>query len=274
MITDELKKQIESTIQLENITQAFEQSAALYLFKTKNKILKSRKFFIEAWATFDIVKQLVIPSKITSSKKLIIAISPNQGMYGNLMWKLIDKVEKLYQEQRANLIVIGKKGKSHFSRDKVRSVVFFELPDETNYPQISEVADAITKYSQISIVYPRYISLFEQEIVVVRLNEGKEQAKESVQKEKIDTKRYLFDPNWLEVAGYFDKAMLSLIFYGYFSESMLAYKAAQMVAMKKAYDNAKDNLVELKFKYSRMNRELIDSRMRELLAARKIWEKI
>ncbi|HUD20961.1 MAG TPA: FoF1 ATP synthase subunit gamma [Candidatus Saccharimonadales bacterium] len=272
MTIEELKKQIESTTQLESIAQAFEQSAALYIFKTKNKILQSQKFFEQAWKTYGIVKHLSYEKKAINKRRLIAIITPNQGMYGSLMLRLIEKAEELLKNQGSDLMVIGKKGKSHFSQNQSRSINFFLLPDEIDFQHISPIVDSMSKYGHISLVYPKYLSVFEQSVSVATIGDEDQKDSDKNHRQDIEVQRYSFDPGQLAITEYFSRAIFGVIIFGYFSESMLAYKAAQMIAMKKAYDNTKKQLEEERFQYSRLRRELIDSHMRELVAARMMWE--
>ena len=270
MITlEELKKEIDSAIELQNISQAMEQSAASYIVKARNKIFKTRTFFEEAWKSYDITRRLSLPQKDFKRSKVVVAITPDQGLYGNLLIEELDTVQAELNNTRSELIVIGSKGKAMFSQNESNITHHFDLPEDLKYENLNSIIDAISKFSNITIVYPKYISAFEQEITTFTLND---QVDLTDNNDEIDLKRFNFDPNIESVSEYFDKTVIGIIFFRYFIEAMLAYKAAQMIAMKRAHDNAADFLTENKSLYFRSKRELIDGRLRELTASRNLWE--
>jgi ATP synthase F1 gamma subunit len=266
---DELKKEINSMVQLQNITQAFEQSAAAFIFKTRKKILEARPFIEQAWKCYNIVRSLAMPEKAIMAKKIVIAITPNQGMFGSLIWDVATKVDQLQTEGQYDLAVVGNKGKQHFSQNSTHIKFNFTLQDDFNYEDLFPIVEALLKYSSIVVIYPQYQSAFNQVVQAVELNADLKNKNPGVIS---DLKRYTLDPDIVTLHQHFSKSVLAIILYRYFVEALLAYKASQMIAMKRAYDNTTKRLVDVRFDYYRTYRSLIDNRIREISSARAVWE--
>lgn len=269
---EELKKEIERYQQLEGITQAVEQSSASYIVKVRNQILANRVFFEEAWSCYDLYRKIVYNTKKKRIKgnQAIVLITPNQGLYGVLLTQAIGEVIKQYDEQKADLIIIGKKGRA-IAGSLTAKTKYYDLQDDFTYEQLEPTIETVSNYSGIRIVYPKYYSAFVQKIEVKNLeDESFDQAPTTEDIKILNLKRYVLDPDQLTFEKYFDKAVIGLILFRYFTESMLAYKAAQMTAMRRAHDNAHKELLLAKFNYSKNHRETVDGHLRELNAARNL----
>jgi len=273
ILLEELKKNIERYRELQEITQALEQSAASYIVKVRDQVLKSRDFYEESWATYNLYQKIVFGTskkKLTSSSAILL-ISPNQGMYGAMLWRALDELKNQYAKGKADIFIVGKKARALVPEKLFANVKYFDLPEELSLQSLNELITAISKYSNLRLIYPKYISAFEQKIDVKELIVDENLAEPTGEEIKIlNRKRYILDPDQLSLEQYFSSAVIGLILFRYFIESLLAYKAAQMIAMKRAHDNASKELETAKFRYSRDHRELIDSRLRELNSSRNI----
>ena len=267
----ELKRELNTIYQLQEITQAFEQSAASYIFKMRKKILDARPFFEQAWKTYNIIKFLTLPKEKGLSKRLVLVITPNQGLYGTLLIQVSEKVNAIKKEKHSgDLAVIGGKGKQIFSAQKNRVKKFFDLKDDFSYEDLLPIAKVINEYTDISLIYPKYKSAFVQEVSIAEISSVKKP--ESHQEVIENFKRYTLDPDLISLNQFFDQTFLAMMLFRYCTEALLAYKAAQMIAMKRAYDNSSEQLEIARFIYYRSIRNLVDGQIREVSAARTIWE--
>ncbi|KKP69929.1 hypothetical protein A2X44_01825 [candidate division CPR3 bacterium GWF2_35_18] len=258
-----LRNKIKAVEYLGEIAQALEQSAANEIFKTREKILKSRLFFEETWKVYRTLQQLTPERPEVNNKHLVVVLTLNRGMYGNLLNKVLEKGEHLYKEYKADLLITGKKGHNHFIKRNERTIHFFSIPNKVKYEQIEPLKDILGTYAHIHIVFPRYKSAVQQIVEVVSLITKPNKEKSQKKFEDID-ERFRVEPNVNEVVKYFNKTIIGILIYNYFQESLLAYNAAQMIEMKNAHDNAEDQNKILIHQYNRKRREQIDAKLREL----------
>jgi F-type H+-transporting ATPase subunit gamma len=258
-----LRNQITAINDLSGITGALEQIAAKNMMNTRQKILKSRSFFDETWKVYGVLRQLAPVAPDVKDKDLVIVISLNQGMCGNLLNKVVAVGKELYKDRKADLLITGKKGHSHFADFDQRTIHFFSIPDNVTYAEIEPIKKIVSGYSQVRIVYPRYYSTANQQVevatLVVKAGEDSKKPEDFVQ-----SKRFRIEPDLLSVVNYFNKTIMGALFYSYFAESVLAYNAAQMVAMRNAHDNADEMDKKITFSYKKLRREIVDVKLREL----------
>lgn len=259
-----LKQDIKVIGELGEITEVLEQVAAKNIMETRAAILKSRDFFDEAWKIYNVIRNTTEIGPDVIDRDLIVLITPNRGMSGNLLNRVIDKAESMYQKHKADLLITGKKGHNHFLNRDERTIHFFSVSNKATFEDIEPLKKIVSKYARVHFVYPRYISITQQDIVVASLVNEKKDKNLDMQEEVVASKRFIFEPNITEVVNYLNKTIVGVLFFNYFSEALLAYNAAQMIAMKDAHDNALEQSKDLRFRYHKLRREVIDAKLRDL----------
>jgi ATP synthase F1 gamma subunit len=274
---DILEKEIDSAKQLENITEAMQQAAALYLTKFRKTVLDSRQYVNQMWATYDVVRKCNKSSSVLKSGGSVIAITPNRGMYGSLVEKAVSTAVELSRERRLNVIIAGDKGRYEAEKSGKMRYSNFAYDDKFAQNSFLELAKKVVENETIVIVYPKFMAAFDQKIDYVEVGNISKKSPDIIkgkeEKPIIASKRYYFDPDIDKLARYFDSALLSLIIYKYFVEATLAYRGSQMIAMKRAHDNAKEVVETGQKRYFKIKRELVDSKLREIAAGRELWER-
>jgi ATP synthase F1 gamma subunit len=260
-----LKNDLKTVDQLSEMTKILEETAARDIAQMRERIMDSRPYFVEAWRIYNILQKLAPPQPKVMNKQLVVGISLDWGMTGSLLTKVVDKTEELYEQYEADLLLTGKMGVDRFRDRNERTTYFFNVPKKALYSDIEEVYQTVAQYAHIHIVYPRFESLSKQTVEVATLSTKKQN---DDTEDPIDASRFVIEPNVQEVVDYMNQVTVGLVFYSYFSEALLAYSAAQMVAMRAAYDNAKVEHRRLNIKYNKARRELIDAKLRELYSAK------
>lgn len=258
---DAIKNELRTVQELGEMTKVLEETAARDISQMRERILKSRPYFTEAWNIHAILKKLVpLPPQVLN-KQLVVGITLEWGMTGSLLGQVLDKIEELYERHEADLLLTGKMGRTRFSDRNERTVHFFSVPKKATYNDIEELYKITAKYAHVHIVYPKFESLSKQTVAVASLSAKK---LDEVDENEISAERFVIEPDVQSVVDYMNEVVVGLAVYSYFSEALLAYSAAQMVAMRAAHDNAKQEQKRLNIKYNKARRELIDSKLREL----------
>lgn len=259
---EKIQKQLKTIDELKSVSEALEQIAAADMLEVRKRILASRAFFDETWKVYGILRQLVPVGPDVKNKHLVVLITPNRGMCGNLLGRVITTGEKRYKDNNADLLITGRKGHSYFANKDDRTIHFFSVPNKVRYEEIEPLKRIIAQYAEVQIVFPRFYNTTKQEVEVVSLlaDQGDKQKLEDI----ILPKQFRIEPDIMKVVNYFNQAIVGLLFYNYFSESLLAYSAAQMIAMRNAHDNAKEEEEKLMYKYHKQRREVIDVKLRDL----------
>lgn len=262
---EKLKKELKSVEELGEMTRILEETAARDISLMRERIVKSRPYFQEAWRIYRVMKQLAPPPPQVLNKQLVIGVTLEWGMTGSLLTHVLDKTEELYERHEADLLLTGKMGRDRFMNRDERTIHLFSVPKKATYNDVEELYKVASKYSQIHFVYPRFESLSKQVVTVASISTKKDKKD---QKDNIASQRFIIEPDIDSLANYMNEVVVGLAVYSYFSEALLAYSAAQMVAMRAAYDNSKEERKRLNIKYNKARREAIDAKLRELYESR------
>lgn len=271
---DALKTELHTMHDLEDLTNMLEQTAARTIARMRTKIVDSRPFFREVWRIYGILKQLTPPPPEVVHKHLVVAIGIDWGMPGNLLNKVLDKATDLQKSHGADMLIAGKMAHSRFRSEDGHTVHFFSAPKDATLADIQPIYKVVAGYAKVTIVYPRFETLSKQTVVTASFSMSeREQSLDAAEmvddgRIAIDSSRFIIDPDPQTISNYLNEAVVGLTVHHYFAESILAYSAAQMVAMRNGHDNAKQEGKKIQTRYHRARRELIDSKLRELYGSR------
>ncbi len=269
-----LKHELSAMHDLEDLTNMLEQTAARTIAQMRTNIVNSRPFFREVWRIYGILKQLTPPPPEVVHKHLVVAIGIDWGMPGNLLSRVVDKAAELQQVHGADMLIAGKMAHSRFRDQDGHTIHFFSAPKDNALADIQPIYKVVAGYAKVTIVYPRFESLSKQTVVTASFSVSKqeqpldESVPDAESHQAIDASRFIIDPDPQAIANYLNEAVVGLTVHHYFAESILAYSAAQMVAMRNGHDNAKEEGKKIRTRYHRARRELIDSKLRELYGSR------
>jgi len=270
-----LKKELKVMKELENLTAMLEQTSAHTIARMKTNIVGSRPFFLEVWRIHAILKQLAPPPPEVIHKHLIVVIGIDWGMPGNLLNRVIAEAKILQKTHNADMLVAGKMAHNYFrDEDDDHTIHFFSVPKDALLTDIQPIYKIIAGYAKVIIVYPNFESLSKQNVTTVSLSIDNKEDEGTLINPALDksvnisSNRFIVYPNPQTISNYLNEAAIGLTVHHYFAESILAYSAAQMVAMRNSHDNAKTESKKTRVKYNRARRELIDSKLRELYGSR------
>lgn len=268
---ESLKRDLEMMRGLETLTSMLEQTATRRVAKMRTDILNSRNYFDQVWRIYGILRRLTPPAPEVVHKHLVVGIGIDWGMSGSLPNRVMDKVVDEQKINGSDLLIAGKMSHSRFRSNSDHTIHFFSSPKDITLEKIRPIYKTVAGYERSTIVYPRFSSLSTQEILTASFSIGgpdKDQFGERNKKERIDPERFIVYPNPQDLANYLNEAIVGLTIHHYFAESILAYSAAQMVAMRNSHDNAKNEGKHTQILYNKARREDIDSKLRELYGSR------
>ena len=265
-----IKNQLQTVKELEELTTALEQIAAAEMLHIRERILRSRPFIEETWRIYGLLHSLVPLAPEVKDKDLVLLITLNRGMAGTLVNKVVRVGERLYEEKKGDLLITGKKGHNHFMGRDERTVHFFAINNDVRYDEMEPLKKIVGQYARIHIVFPRYYSSSRQDVEIVSLTSSSKDDPALTAKEKltVSPSQLRIEPDLQTVVNYFNQAVVSVMVYSCFSEALLAYNAAQMLAMHNAHDNAEEERKKMTAHYHKFRRELIDVKLRELQKSR------
>ena len=263
---------------LEDLTYVLEQTAAQKIARLRKDVLSSRQYFQAVWKIYEILKLLAPPPPEVMHKHLVVIISVDGGMSGGLTHKVIAEAVKLRDEHGADMLVAGKTAHSAFRAKNDRTVYLFSAPKNFTLESIKPINKIVASYAKATVVYPIFETLSRQSVVTVsfsvkdgqRLKDTLGQPKSDERMTPEHAERFIVDPDAQSLVNYLNEAVVGLTLHNYFAESVLAYSASQMIAMRNGHDNAKKEAEKYTVLYNKARREIIDAKLRDVYGARAV----
>lgn len=263
---------------LEDLTYVLEQTAAQKIAQLRSDVLSSRQYFQAVWRIYEILKQLAPPPPEVMHKHLVVVISVDGGMSGGLTHKVIAEAIRLRDEHGADMLVAGKTAHSAFRTKNDRTVYLFSSPKNFTLESMKPIYKIVAGYAQVTVVYPMFETLSRQNVVTSsfsvkdgqRLKDARSQVKPSERFVPENAERFIVDPDAQSMVNYLNEAVVGLTLHNYFAESVLAYSASQMIAMRNGHDNAQKEAEKYTVLYNKARREVIDAKLRDIYGARAV----
>lgn len=269
-----IEKEAASIETLRNLTNVFESLASTQVAKVKTKVELSKRFFQLLWQHYSAIridpkKRITSRSENGNGRKVMVLISAEGGLSGDLDQRMIENMQSEYNAQDTDIIVLGSHGASQLTQRGIPYVRFFQVPETDRYIDVTPVIKAVIAYSHISVYYEEYLSLGQQEVRKIDLISRLQTLSEGANEYVITDKDTIFEPSLDEIADQMESMMMSLALSQTILESGLAQAASRFNAMTVAEDRAGDMLNEYRMEYHRAKRSENDRRLREVLVGMK-----
>ena len=257
---------------LKDLTNVFESLASTQVAKVKNKAQLSQQFFNLLWKRYTAIrvdpkKRITSRSDSDNGRKVLILISAEAGLSGDLDMRMIETMQQEYDRGSTDIIVLGSHGANQLTQRGIPYVRFFQVPESDSYINVSPIIEAIRPYHEIAVYYEEYFSLGQQEVrridLISHMKDMSEDAEEGIMTD-LDT---IFEPSLDEIADQMESTMMSLALSQTILQSGLAQAASRFNAMTVAEDRASELLGEYKLEYHRAKRSESDRRLREVLVS-------
>lgn len=272
----QLKKRITTAQNVSKTTRAMQLIAASKLKRAQNAALSSRPY-IEKLASVskrsirEIKGQessLYLKKANSALPELLIVFAPDKGLCGSLVGSIISETLK-YSDQNKNLkfVLVGNKlEKLALSHDILAS--FYLGTTLPSFGAIFPVLQIVDEYykeekvGKVTVLYPKFVSLFIQTPTITSLLPV-----EMTDEEEIKDEYTMFEPSAEEIVPSLLRHYLEISLFQFFIESFLSEQAARMISMKNATDNAVDVIEALKLDYNKTRQEKITNEILDIGAA-------
>lgn len=269
----DIRRRIQSVINVKQITKAMEMVAAARLQKAQAKAEQSHLYSKKMQEIMDHLAASTTESNNpffalrTVKKTGVVIIGGDKGLcgaYNSQIFNTADKFLKKYNSSNIELILLGRKAVSHYQHKpwKIRYQVK-EWGNKFTYSQVRSLSNQLVKYflegqlDEIWLVYSQFISVLSRKVVVEKfLSLGKPKS----QKIKMD---YIFEPNSEELyAELLPRYCISKI-QTVMDEAYASELAARVFSMRKATKNAEELIQKLtlglnKVRQAGITREVIE----------------
>ncbi len=273
-----LKRRIKTAKNIAQIAKAMEMVSASKIKRAQLIVERNRAYAQRITSlTEDIIAHADLSkfshpylAQTDSSRKLLIAFSPDKGLCGSLNTNLY---KALLDKDLSDTTVVSVGKKMENMNAKVQSDLIASFPMGTTIPHYSMVYQLITLIEQfyaegktgtVEVLYTRFDSLLKQTITSTTLLPISHSIIEKNEEEAIEDLPFLVEPNIESILTdllpyYVEVKLYDLLMNAYTSE-----QAARMVAMQNAKNNAQDVAEFLTLTYNKNRQEKITNEILDL----------
>ena len=264
-----IEKDITSIGTLKNLTNVFESLASNQVAKVKHRAGLGHEFFQMIWKYYTAIrvdpKKRLLNRPETNGRTVFILISAEAGLSGDLDVRTIDAMQKKYNPETTDIIVLGSHGANQLSQREIPYIKFFQTPESDGFINVEPIINIVKDYSGIVVYYAEYISLGQQEVRTVDLLSQIQEMGENFEEGVITDDDTIFEPSLNEIALRMETTMMNLALSQTILQSKLAQAASRFNAMTVAEDRASELLGDYKLEFHRAKRSENDKRLREVL---------
>lgn len=282
----DIRAQIESTKNTQQITKAMKLVSASKLRKAQHNIVNMRPY---ALSLRRVISDITITQKISHplmekkeqiKKVLLVVLTSDRGLCGAFNTNINKFAENYYKQNKSSLekvdfFFVGKRGADFFSKRDIKPIeAITRLDKDISYDLASHVADKLLKqylageYDEIRLVYNEFKSAISQNVVcetLIPINLSLSSFTEERNIQKF-AKDLIFEPSAKEIVEQLIVKHFDLQVYRCMSESVAAEHGARMTAMENATNNAKDMIAKLSLTYNKLRQEKITTELIEIVS--------
>jgi F-type H+-transporting ATPase subunit gamma len=272
----EIRRRISSVRNIKQITRAMQFVAASKLKRAQDATLAARPYADKIDEVLADLASVLgaddhpLLAKREEGTRLIVLLTSDRGLAGSLNTNVIRRASEEITSGSAEMrvVTVGRKGHAAMRRARVPIAATFDgFGERPDFASIIPLARLLTddyvagSYSEISLVYPRFVSTLVQRPVIDRVLpvESNDDAKDG-----IPGRQFIFEPNPDAVLRQLLPRYVATRVYQAALELTASFYSAQMVAMKNATENAQDLIEDLTLTYNKVRQANITREMIEI----------
>lgn len=307
----DIKRRIRSVKNTQQITKAMKMVAAAKLRRSQDRILGTRPYALElvkvtsklaqgaraaaldaeaeqteAGEDLDAAQEPAaagvhpLLAERPEEKVLLVVVTGDRGLAGSFNANVLRRARQAVGRwERAELLLLGKKGADFFGRRQVPiRRAHRDLFAEVTYEAAREIAEDVARayaegeYDAVYVVYNRFKSILQQELAEERLlpipigPAGQGAAGEAGAGAADHGADYLFEPSPEAILAAILPRYVTFQVYRVLLESQAAEHAARMTAMDSATANAGEMIEKLTLHYNRARQAAITKELIEVVS--------
>jgi F-type H+-transporting ATPase subunit gamma len=272
----EIRRRISSVRNIKQITRAMQFVAASKLKRAQDATLQSRPYadkIDEVLADLAAVlgeDEHPLLARRTGGTRALVLLTTDRGLAGSLNTNTIRFTAELITTHSTEMrvITVGRKGHASMRRSRVPIAATFEaFGDRPTFASVVPLARLLTDdylagtYSEIDLVFPRFVSTLTQRPVIDRLLPVEPSDDADV---GIPGRQFIFEPNPDAVLRQLLPRYVATRVYQAALELAASEQSARMVAMKNATENAQELIEDLTLTYNKVRQSNITREMIEI----------
>ena len=270
----EISRERQAIAIMVELTSAFEGIASMHIAQIKDQVQSSEKFFADLWRIYTQIRvgELFHFGRAQTSgkvidKELLILITSEGGLSGDIDQKLINQALKHYKLESNDILVVGHHGAVQLAQNNIGYTRSFKMPERDQNINVSSIVTEVLKYASTTVYYQSYVSLMNQDVKNIKLSTAVAEKGKKVSPgvDIISESNYIFEPSTYAVVDHLERSMIQIMLGELILESKLAQYASRFRAMSMAHEKADESLTDLIRLYNHAKRHTKDERLKEIM---------
>lgn len=282
----DIRAQIESTKNTQQITKAMKLVSAAKLRKAQNNIVNMRPY---AHTLRKVIADIAVTNKVSHplmEKKeqvknvLLVVITSDRGLCGAFNSNINKFTENYLKEnqnkyEKIDVIFIGRRGYDYFARRNIKPVDYItKLDKDISYDLAAKVSTRVLNdyvngsYDEVRMIYNEFKSAISQivtceTLLPIDMDLSTFKHEQAANDFAVDM---IFEPTPQEIIKDLLEKNFELQVYRCMSESVAGEHGARMSAMENATNNAKEMINKLTLTYNKLRQEKITTELTEIVS--------
>lgn len=283
----DIRAQIGSTKNTQQITKAMKLVSAAKLRKAQNNIVNLRPY---ALTLRKVIADIAVTNKVSHplmEKKeqvknvLLVVITSDRGLCGAFNSNINKFTENYIKEntgklEKVDFIFVGRKGHDYFTKRDIKPLDYItKLDKDISYELASKIAGRVMEdylqgnYDEVRIVHNQFNSAISQSVVcetILPIDLGLSTFNVDTEKSAGFSVDMIFEPAPEKIIKELLEKHFDLQVYRCMSESVAGEHGARMSAMENATNNARDMIDKLTLTYNKLRQEKITTELIEIVS--------
>lgn len=264
---------------LKTLVETYEEVAAMKMQRVRTDVLSARKFseglasiLVEVESNYQKKKDddLYYATLNRNGKSVAVFVASDQGLYGDIVYRIYEKFIDFVQKNQAEAVVLGKLGAKIVSqRNPDLLFNFYDFADDSVHDKsLSVIMRYLLQFEKIFVFSGKMESLISQVPTVTNISGEKVDV---LSGEKQKTTWYLFEPSLEKILSVFEGEILTSVFEQSIHESQLAKFASRLINLDQSIVSIDDRLREVIAQRRRLAHKLGNKKQLSALAGISLW---
>jgi len=268
----QLTEALEQTVDLRQLVEVYEETAAEKMKQIRKRILSSREF-LEALTKLSSKVGADLTESFTVKKKQEAAVlmSAKAGLFGDLIERIVNQWLKYVKENSVEPVVVGALGKRLVEeRSPGMSFEYLDLEDKQMPEEdLKELSLKLNHYPKVTVFYAKFENIAQQEVTSGDVTGLIMEMDNQISKEETKRSKYIYEPSVNVISDKFGKEIMTSLVGGMAEENQLSKYASRLLHLDRALDKIDEQLGKLRIDQRQADKQIQERKQQERVIRRK-----
>jgi len=268
----QLTEALEQTVDLRQLVEVYEETAAEKMKQIRKRILSSREF-LEALTKLSSKVGADLTESFSHKKKKEAAVlmSAKAGLFGDLIERIVNQWLSYVKENSVEPVVVGALGKRLVEeRSPGLKFEYLDLEDKQMPEEdLKELSLKLNHYPKVTVFYAKFENIAQQEVTSGDVTGLIMEMDNQISKEETKRSKYIYEPSVNVISDKFGKEIMTSLVGGMAEENQLSKYASRLLHLDRALDKIDEQLGKLRIDQRQADKQIQERKQQERVIRRK-----